>query len=122
MKKITFLKEGLTLESGDDLSNPIIQNIIEKNRYINVETDFWYEHILEDVQYILENMGFVEPKIYFSGFYSQGDGACFSAEYYGYDKNKILELKDYAPKDKELHEFIDKFLDFEVDISENSDV
>jgi hypothetical protein len=43
-----------------------------------------------------------DPAIWFSGFSSQGDGACFEA-YYSYAKGGVKAIKDRAPLDKELH-------------------
>jgi len=42
-----------------------------------------------------------ETCIYFSGFSSQGDGACFEG-YYSYSKGWKKKLKAYAPTDKAL--------------------
>lgn len=42
-----------------------------------------------------------EPCIWWSGFSSQGDGACFEGSY-RYNKGWEKKLKTYAPKDKEL--------------------
>ncbi len=41
------------------------------------------------------------PNIFFSGFSSQGDGACFEGAY-GYHKGWREALAGYAPEDKEL--------------------
>lgn len=43
-----------------------------------------------------------EPKIYFSGFSSQGDGACFDGGY-RYKKGALKAIKQAAPNDTELH-------------------
>jgi hypothetical protein len=43
-----------------------------------------------------------EPKIYFSGFSSQGDGACFEGDY-SYSHGAVEKIKGYAPMDEELH-------------------
>lgn len=43
-----------------------------------------------------------DPTIYFSGFWSQGDGACFKGTY-RYKKGALAAVKAYAPKDEELH-------------------
>ena len=43
-----------------------------------------------------------EPAIYYSGFWSQGDGACFEG-YYQYKKGALKAVKEYAPRDTELH-------------------
>lgn len=42
------------------------------------------------------------PSVYFSGFCSQGDGACFEGTWRASDVN-LRGLKKYAPRDKELH-------------------
>lgn len=44
-----------------------------------------------------------DPCIYFSGFYSQGDGACFEGRY-NYNKGALKKVKEYTPQDKVLHE------------------
>lgn len=41
------------------------------------------------------------PTIYFSGFSSRGDGACFEGTY-SYSKGWRKKLKAHAPRDKEL--------------------
>lgn len=43
-----------------------------------------------------------DPCIYFSGFSSQGDGACFEGDY-SYKKGSVAAIKAYAPLDTELH-------------------
>lgn len=44
--------------------------------------------------------------IYFSGFWSQGDGACFEG-YYRYKKGAAKAIREEAPEDKELHRIAD---------------
>lgn len=60
----------------DELEIDIQEKTIEQNRYYAVDTN-WCDYILYDWQEKLEELGFREPKIYFSGFDAQGDGACF---------------------------------------------
>lgn len=48
-----------------------------------------------------------KPCIWFSGFCSQGDGACFEGTY-TYEKGAARRIRDYAPKDKELHRVADR--------------
>ena len=48
-----------------------------------------------------------EPAIYFSGFWSQGDGACFEGSY-RYAKGATKKIREYAPQDKELHRIADE--------------
>ena len=45
--------------------------------------------------------------IYFSGFWSQGDGACFEGTY-RYAKGATKKIREYAPQDKELHRIADE--------------
>ena len=48
-----------------------------------------------------------EPAIYFSGFWSQGDGACFEGSY-RYAKGATKKIREYAPQDTELHRIADE--------------
>ena len=47
-----------------------------------------------------------EPCIWFRGFWSQGDGACFEAGY-SYRKHAPRRIREYAPQDTELHRIAD---------------
>ena len=47
-----------------------------------------------------------QPRIWFRGFWSQGDGASFEA-YYSYRKNASAEVRSHAPKDADLHRIAD---------------
>lgn len=63
----------------DKLPKTIKEKVIEKNRYINVDLDNWSELHIEDFKKRLEKMGYENINIFYNGFYSQGDGACFIA-------------------------------------------
>ena len=77
----------------------------------------WYDAVYEDFQRIAEILGIrlktrttrlvggrtrQDPCIWFSGFWSQGDGAAWEGVY-SYRKSAAAELRAYAPKDKTLH-------------------
>jgi len=77
----------------------------------------WYDAVYEDFQRIAEILGIrlktrttrlvggrarQEPCIWFSGFWSQGDGAAWEGVY-SYRKSAAAELHANAPKDKTLH-------------------
>lgn len=47
-----------------------------------------------------------EPQIYYSGFSSQGDGACFEGRYQ-YEKAAAKKIRAHAPQDTELHRIAD---------------
>lgn len=63
----------------------VYKRVIEKNYDINVD-NAWYDCIEYDYIEQLKKIGFYDLKIYFSGFYSQGDGASFSGKWY---KNSV---------------------------------
>lgn len=52
-----------------------------------------------------------EPAIYWSGFSSQGDGACFEGRY-AYAAQCRKKIREYAPQDATLHKITDEL--FEV--------
>ncbi len=81
----------------------------------------WYDAVYEDFRRIAEILGLElrtrpvrlmgggirhDPCIFFSGFWSQGDGACFEGSY-SYRKNAPAEIRAYAPQDTDLHRIAD---------------
>lgn len=83
--------------------------------------DDWYEFVYEDFEMICAILGVrlktrsvalmgggtrQKPRIYFSGFSSQGDGACFET-YYSYEKDARRRIREHAPLDAELHRIAD---------------
>lgn len=52
------------------------------------------------------------PKINWSGFSSQGDGASFEGRY-DYAKGMVKKIKEYAPKDEEIHRIADELFDLQ---------
>lgn len=80
------------------------KKVLERYANFNVELR-WWDCIYEDVKTIGEFMGIDIDNIYFSGFYSQGDGACFTG-HYSYAQNSINNIKRYAPEDKELYRIV----------------
>jgi hypothetical protein len=48
-----------------------------------------------------------KPCIWFSGFWSQGDGACFEG-YWSHAKAAAARIRDYAPQDVTLHGIADR--------------
>jgi hypothetical protein len=88
------------------------------------EGDFdydWFGFVYEDFERICEILGLrlktrtvrlqgggsrQDPCIWFSGFWSQGDGACFEA-LYSHGKQALRRIREYAPQDAELHRIAD---------------
>jgi hypothetical protein len=85
----------------DELTEEGKEKAIENLYDVNVDHD-WWDFAYENAKAIAALMGIEIDKIYFSGFSSQGDGACFEGSY-SYQKGGVKAVKDYAPLDKELH-------------------
>jgi len=68
----------------------------------------WYDSVFEDAQQCLAYCGLDVEKIYFSGFSSQGDGACFNGTWSAGEVNAV-NLKAHASQDRELHRLVDAF-------------
>lgn len=68
----------------------------------------WYESVQEDLQQIGALIGFDIDQLYFSGFSSQGDGACFEGSL-GYAKGASAAIREYAPLDTVLHDIADRW-------------
>ena len=76
--------------------------------------DDWYDFIKSDFHEILELIGFYNIDSCFSGFYSQGDGASFTADY-TYKKGCLKAIKNHAPKDNELHNIVKGIISHQKD-------
>lgn len=82
----------LKLYKFDELSKEVQEKVIKNNRDINVYDD-WHEFILEDwIKEVIPSKGFEATNIYYSGFWSQGDGAMF--EYEGIADELLNEFID----------------------------
>lgn len=70
--------------------------------------EFQYDFVFDDFTQICDILGIDlsdsknNSQIYFSGFSSQGDGACFNGTY-RYKKNALKNMMQHAPIDTELH-------------------
>lgn len=83
--------------------------------------NFFAEAVIDDAEHIAPLLGIdfmvdrvplcgggtrTKPRIYWSGFWSQGDGASFEA-YFAYKKGSAKAIREHAPMDKELHAIAD---------------
>ena len=55
-------------------------SLLEKYRYINVEHDQWWDCVYSDFTEDMKKVGIEVYRMFFSGFSSQGDGACFNGQ------------------------------------------
>lgn len=81
----------------------------------------WWDEVYDDAVTIAKLMGIeiedaprgrTGPAIFFSGFSSQGDGACFEGEY-AYAKGSAAKVREHAPKDTELHRIARELADIQ---------
>lgn len=85
----------------EDLDDDAKETAMNNYREGNLDYE-WWDGVYDDAKTIGALMGIDIDRIYFSGFYSQGDGACFEGDY-SYKKGSVKAVKDYAPLDKDLH-------------------
>lgn len=62
-----------------ELPKAIQEKVIEKEREAITEDSFWHECVTNEWAEFLAQVGFEDAQIAFSGFWSQGDGASFTA-------------------------------------------
>lgn len=102
----------------EELSDEAKENAIRALKEINVDGGFeWWDTTVENAADIADMLGINTrvkrvkrvdgtygylPAIYFSGFWSQGDGACFEGSYQ-YKKGSVKAVKEEMPHDIELH-------------------
>jgi len=89
-----------------------IAEIRDNDGYLDYE---WYKPLSEDFEAILFILGFYSVKTYFSGFSSQGDGACFTAKY-EYGKGSVKAIKKFTPLDDELHSIAQRLQDIQAKV------
>lgn len=86
-------------ELASSSGEPVVQlhELLEKYRYFNVEVD-WWDWQYEDFTEQMGAIGITVDKINFSGFYSQGDGACFTGHIYRTEMKQFMEAHNLAER------------------------
>lgn len=82
--------------------------------------DIELDHVIDDAATVADLFGLdirkktvrlmnggtrAEPQVYWSGFWSQGDGASFEGDY-AYCTGALHSVKNYAPQDADLHAIV----------------
>lgn len=104
MKTITkelYEYADLILPQNREILEKVLQNEYDIN---TSHDDWWYS---ETYYTAAKLMGFYDFDIYFSGFHSQGDGACFKSRYQ-YEKQSVEKLKSEFPQWEKLHEIAER--------------
>lgn len=109
-----------TVFKFDELESSAKETALDYFR-CSIETYDYSESVLDDAETIAALIGIdfdtvqvplmngsfrTKPKIYWSGFSSQGDGASFLG-CYEYKKGAAKAVKAHAPSDKKLHAIVD---------------
>ena len=89
-----------------ELSAKAKERALESLRLTNVDYDGWHDFVIEGWEEKLNKLGYKDAKIYFSGFYSQGDGACFEARIDVAEYIKAHKLSKKYPLSKKYSEYI----------------
>ena len=89
MRQETIIKTYLKFS---ELTQVQKDKVIEELRNINVDHDSWHEFTTDEFTEKLKSLGYTDIKTYFTGFWSQGDGACFTATH---GENKIERYGHY---------------------------
>lgn len=87
----------------EELNAEAKEKAIEENRNINTDHAEWWEYTCDDAKAVGKLMGLDIEQIYFRGFFSQGDGACFECSF-EYVKGMVDAVKAHAPLDTDLHQ------------------
>jgi len=117
MKEVTVKVYELN-ELEDEVKNMVLEKAMQ-----NVVIGDWYTPILQNFRVDMEEYGIIGADGYFTGFGSQGDGACFIAEFVDTDVliRKLYEegkgiSEDVLLESKNFHVLIEK-----IDLLSNYD-
>jgi len=79
-------QEMLSVFTFDELAPEVQEKVLEKHRHWHTEFGDWDQFVIEDWQTRLDEIGFEDAEIYYRGFWSQGDGACFESKHFDFEK------------------------------------
>ncbi len=85
-----------------ELSDSAKEKALEKMRESEMQESFGAEYVIDEAKEIGAILGINITKVYYSGFRSQGDEACFDCTH-EYKAGSEKAIKEYAPLDKDLH-------------------
>lgn len=68
----------------------------------------WWDTVYDGAKNIAKYFGVEIDKIYFSGFWSQGDGACFTGMFRSADLKTLDALKESYPLEEKLHALLQR--------------
>jgi len=112
----------------EELADEAKEKVITEQRNVNVRFNDWFELIVDAWKCSLEEFAFFAPRIYFSGFYSQGDGACFECDSIYSDRlfeSVRVEIDTFSKEFQEvfktqeeaLFNFMENYVSFTIETS-----
>ena len=72
-------------ERFNDLPQQLKDKILDAHRDYNTEHIDWWDGVYDGFKADMDAIGIDVDRMYFSGFWSQGDGACFEGRVYGWE-------------------------------------
>jgi hypothetical protein len=72
------------MERFKNLAKRQQDEILDKHRHYNTEHLEWWDSVYDDFKHDMLSVGIEVHRMYFSGFCSQGDGACFEGRVYSW--------------------------------------
>jgi len=95
--KNNYMKTNtIKLYKYKELSKKRQAEVIENYRQWNVDDNEWDLFIIDDFEQELKKLGYNDAKVLYSGFSSQGDGACFTASM-DLDDLKVIAKRHKIP-------------------------
>ena len=102
-----------------ELNNEAKQRALDWYREASKHDTFWYEYIIDEAKEFGAFMGLEIDEVPFTGFWSQGDGACFVGTWRARDVTRANidthALIANAPMDEKLHAIAEQFLKLATD-------
>jgi len=88
--------------SFDELSDDAKDKAREWWRTCFSQDSDWHEYAIEDAKECMTLLGFAVADVLYTGFWSQGDGACFTGQWYAENVRPVKAMRAHAPKDTKL--------------------
>lgn len=80
-KNVYSFKELIELNKEGKVFNAVVEKVRHALSMMSAETDIFNEIVIDDIwRSVLEDVGFINPDVRWSGFCSQGDGASFTSD------------------------------------------
>lgn len=73
------------LDRFNNLPARVRDEILDKHRHYNTEHLEWWGSVYDDFKHDMDAIGIEVHRMYFSGFWSQGDGACFEGRVFSWE-------------------------------------